>query len=132
VRCGEKNFAMIVLCVARDGDVSRINPLKAHYRTQMPALLAFILLLSGCAGTKTVSYQQLRSASLHHFDTFYPDTTYYCGTEEGYDYFYIEYGQDQWNEGRKYRILSSESPIQKRIERTKDRDEWVKVTLQQR
>ena len=105
--------------------------MNKHYGIKIVALLALALWCNGCAGTKTVNYSQLWTASMAHYGDTYPDTTYYCGTQDGFDYFYVEYGAPHYNPGKRYRILSEDSPIKKRFEWTKDRDQWVKVTLQE-
>jgi hypothetical protein len=98
-------------------------------RTVLFVLCAF-LLVSGCA-TKTVSYQDLQNAFAEHHGALYRDTTYYCGSKEGYDYFYIEYGEDAINQGQRYRVASSESAVTTRFPYSKERNDWQPMTLYQ-
>jgi hypothetical protein len=92
------------------------------------ALLLF-LLITGCGSPKAITYETLQQkAYAHHGDSF-PDITYYCGTKEGYDYFYIEYGTSSINAGRLYRVETSNTPLTTRFPYTEDRDKWEKATL---
>ena len=104
--------------------------LKILYPIRMAILLVpMAFLMTGCFGASSVSYGELRKASLaHHGDT-YPDTTYYCGTKEGCDYYYVKYGASGFNQGKKYRIATEESPQINRFEYTSDEDHWKQVTL---
>ena len=53
-------------------------------------ILLCLVWLTGC--TRTVSYQRLQQESTKHAGATFPDTTFYCGTKDGFDYFHIQPG----------------------------------------
>jgi hypothetical protein len=95
-------------------------------------LLASAIILAlpaaGCA-TKTVDYQTLQQKSAEHHGAAIRDRTFYCGTKDGFDYFYVEYGSPDFSEGRAYRALSSETPITDRFPYTKEHGGWRETSL---
>ena len=95
-----------------------------------PLACALILtaLGEGCA-TKTVDYQILQQKSAEHHGAAIRDITFYCGSKDGFDYFYVEYGSPDFSEGHAYRALSSETPITKRFPYTKQHGEWRETSL---
>ncbi|MDB6123760.1 MAG: hypothetical protein JWQ71_2753 [Pedosphaera sp.] len=92
-------------------------------------LLCALLLVTGCA-TKTVNYPALQNAFAEHHSALYRDTTYYCGSKDDYDYFYIEYGMsDRFSQGQVYRVASSEIPLTNRFPFSKEKSNWKRTTL---
>jgi hypothetical protein len=88
-----------------------------------PFLLCTFWLLTGC--TRTVSYQQLQYEGTKRLGASFPDTTFYCGTKDGYDYFHIQPGIGSG--GSDYRVAVAGSPHTNRFEFTSDRSLWLTV-----
>lgn len=93
-------------------------------------VLTLLVLLAGCSSTKTVGYRTLERQAMVNVRGFYPDTIYYCGTQENYDHFYIEHGaSDTLTEGQSYRVPSSETAIKERFPFTKHRSAWKRMNM---
>lgn len=89
------------------------------------ALLLFcmVLVVAGCTGTSTMSWQQLQAEVSKHPD----DNFAYCGSKDGYDYFHLLPGllSDPKAE-RDYRVSSAKSPLAiRRNPFSDDRSTWV-------
>ncbi|EEF61476.1 hypothetical protein [Pedosphaera parvula] len=83
--------------------------------------LLLLITLTGCIHPKVVSYEAVQGTARRHAE----DTVYYCGTKEGYDYFFVESGDVfSLNQGKYYRVLTEDSPVKDRFYFTKDQSRW--------
>lgn len=84
-----------------------------------------MLLLALCACTSTVSREELKQRAARYDLTSWPDTTYYCGSRAGYDYFLIEpSGPSTVTRGRKWRVPVADGAVADRFVYTADRQHW--------
>ena len=84
-------------------------------------LLILAATFTGCMEPKVVSYDAMQANARKSIET----TVYYCGTREGYDYFFVE-SDDVFsiNQGKYYRVPTSQSPVKSRFYFTKDQSRW--------
>jgi len=83
-------------------------------------LLFMLVLLCGC--TATVTKSELNAKASEQDGNSFPDRTYYCGSEDGYDYFVIRRGLG--NSTHQYRVAESEKAVTNRFPLTKDEKLW--------
>jgi hypothetical protein len=84
-------------------------------------LLILVATFSGCMNPKVVSYDAVQATAR----TGDGKTVYYCGTKEGYDYFFVESGNVfSIDQGTYYRVPTAESPVKSRFYFTKDQSLW--------
>ena len=92
-------------------------------RTTAAAILLITLFHSGCLST--VTRETLMRKATRHSLTPYPDTTYYCGSQHAFDYFYIEpQGPTTFRRTLWLRVRERENTVRDRFEYTTDRNRW--------
>jgi len=86
-------------------------------------MLLIALFQSGCAST--VTRETLMRRATRHSLTLYPDTTYYCGSRRGFDYFFIQpAGPTTFRRAHCLRVRESVDPMSDRFEFTRQRNRW--------
>jgi len=99
-------------------------------------LLASLIPISilGCASVKTVTKQQLAQLAIRNAKTSFPESVYYCGSTEGYDYFVIVSAIDEspqrFKNGHRYRINSAEQSVSQQFQFTQDTTQWRDYRVQ--
>src|SRR4051794_37507988 len=87
-------------------------------------LLLLVASLTGCMNPKVVSYDTVQDTAHSHAG----DTVYYCGTKEGFDYYFVESGDVfSLNQGKYYRVPTEGSPVKNRFYFTKDQSRWERA-----
>lgn len=93
---------------------------------QIVAVIAFLLIAlvpSGC--TSTVSRETLMRKATRNSLTLSPDTTYYCGSRSGFDYFYIQpSGPTTFRLARWLRVPERQNAVSKRFDYTTEQSRW--------
>src|SRR5436309_2230533 len=89
-------------------------------------IIAFALVIASWGCSSTVTHETLMRRAKRMDLTSWPDTTYYCGTRNGYDYFYIWHSMPTTSDGRgrTYRVPENESPLTNRFTYTEQRFQW--------
>lgn len=88
-------------------------------------ILALGLVAAGCSSSKQASMthmQDLDNAVLSSYSGTHPNRLYYIGTEDGYDYYYMQ------NEDKRYKVARNESLRDPTMPLTDDRSKWQIVT----
>ncbi|MGZ4973141.1 MAG: hypothetical protein ACXWDN_10305 [Limisphaerales bacterium] len=87
-----------------------------------------VVLITACViyRTRTVSYAEFLRAAEPNLHATLISVSYYCGSEDGYDYFVVR--QPLGTENR-YRVSVSESKLTDRFPYTKDRSKWRELHI---
>ena len=85
--------------------------------------LTLALCLGGC--TSTLTRDALQRRATRHSLTLYPDATFYCGSQQGFDCFYLEpEAPTTFRRSHRYRVPERENTVSDRFPFTKDRSRW--------
>jgi hypothetical protein len=95
---------------------------RGFSRVKYFAPIFVLLLLCGCDQPETVTKPVLDAKSVEHLGFSFPDTTYYAGSADDYDYFVIQSGLGE--SMRRYRVLESEGAVTNRFELTTNQTRW--------
>ena len=88
---------------------------------------AIILLIVFChvGCTSIVTRETLMRRATRHSLTIWPDTTFYCGSKRGCDYFFIQpAGPTTFRRAHWLRVHESEDTVGDRFEYTTQRGQW--------
>jgi hypothetical protein len=87
------------------------------------SVLLIALAPSGC--TSTVTREALLRKATRNSLTLSPDTTYYCGSRGGYDYFYIQpSGPTTFRISRRLRVPERQNTVSNRFDYTTEQSRW--------
>ena len=89
------------------------------------ATISLFVAVALCGCSSTVTRETLMRKATRHSLTLMPDTTYYCGSARGFDFFYIEpTGPTTFRRAHLLRTREAENTVTNRFEYTTERSRW--------